>query len=196
MKPALLTVILFLFSQFQHENWDVRIPIQSDKISLTEIGAFGIMRKARPRIPAHFHTGIDIRRPGNNYHFEPIYPIAPGIVISRRDDGPFAQLIIEHNVAGNVFWSVYEHIAFIKADLHEEVYPDDPIAHFFNEELLDRYGWQFDHFHLEILKRRPIKIQSTENIPFRHFMSYTLTCFTKDELLDKFYDPLVFLNTK
>jgi len=70
------------------------------RVQLTEIGEFGLMRKARVGIPAHFHTGIDIKRPGNNYHDEPIFPIAPGRVISKRTDGPYAQLIIEHNVNG------------------------------------------------------------------------------------------------
>jgi len=66
------------------------------KIQLTEIGEFGLKRKARNNIPSHYHTGIDIKLPNNNYFNEPIFPIAEGRVISKRTDGPYAQLIIEH----------------------------------------------------------------------------------------------------
>lgn len=177
---------------------EVRIPINSSHIELTEIGEFGLLRKARPNIPAHLHTGIDIKRPGNNYDHEPIFPIADGIVISKRTDGPYAQLIIEHPNNGEPFWTVYEHIAEIQVHLSQQVNPETQIARFFNREELNLHGWQFDHFHFEILKKQPLKITPSAKTPERHFRSYTLSCFTEEELLQNFYDPYLFLykNTK
>jgi hypothetical protein len=37
-------------------------------VKLTRIGLFGLERKARPGIPAHLHTGTDIKRPKDNYN--------------------------------------------------------------------------------------------------------------------------------
>jgi hypothetical protein len=99
------------------------------------------LRKARPGIASHLHTGIDIERPHSNY--EPIFPIAKGVVISKRDDGAFAQLIIEHSVKGKKVWTVYEHIAGIVPKLNDVVDPMNPIARFMTREELNRFGWQF-----------------------------------------------------
>jgi murein DD-endopeptidase MepM/ murein hydrolase activator NlpD len=160
-------------------------------LSLTEIGGFGLVRKPRQSVPAHYHTGIDIRRPANNYPDEPIFPVCDGTVISKRQDGPYAQLIIEHK--NPQCWTVYEHIAGIKVNLHDHVNPDSPIARFMNRTELKKYGWQFDHFHLEILKIQPIKLRGDPANPDRKFSSYTLVCHTKEELNKYFHNPIDFL---
>mgnify|MGYP000701737312 CR=1 FL=1 len=170
-----------------------RIPIDANDINLTEIGQFGINRKARPHVPTHLHTGIDIKRPYPDYDHAVIYPIADGIVISKREDGPYAQLIIEHEDDGNIYWSLYEHIAGILVNLGDEVDTDMEIARFFNRDELDLHGWQFDHFHLEVLKESPIEIAPAQALPDRFYKAYTLTCFTFEELMNKYYDPLDFL---
>ncbi len=180
----------------------IRLPIQVSErtsmyeLNLTEIGQFGLQRKARPDVKSHLHTGIDIKRPGANYSQNPIFPIAKGRVISKREDGPFAQIIIEHNTGNEIFWTVYEHIAGIKVSLHEHVDPFRPIARFMNRKELDKYGWQFDHFHLEILKIPPRFIQPTGSLPERHFQSYTLICFKEEDLDKYFYAPLEFLRVR
>jgi hypothetical protein len=160
-------------------------------LTITEIGDFGLMRKPRPTVPAHYHTGIDIKRPANNYHDEPIFPISEGIVISKRQDGPYAQLIILHK--NPECWTVYEHIAGIKVNINDHVKPDLPIARFMNKAELNKYGWQFDHFHLEILKIQPIRLKTDPLNPDRKFSSYTLSCYTKEELNKYFYNPREFL---
>ena len=164
-------------------------------LSLSEIGQFGLLRKARPGIPAHYHTGIDIRRPGKNYNDEPVYPVCEGRVISIRRDGPYAQIIIEHQ-ADVKFWTSYEHVAGIRVRLNESVRPSTPVARFMNREELDRYGWQFDHFHLEILKICPSVIRPDRSNPERRFSSYTLVCFTKKDLDKYFYNPVEFLSDR
>ncbi len=162
------------------------------KIHLTKIGQFGLIRKARPNIPEHYHTGIDIKRPNNNYESEPIFPIAKGRVISKRTDGPYANLIIEHEINGIKLWTLYEHIAGIKVDVADIVNPNTQIARFMNREELNLFGWQFDHFHLEIIKVKPIEIKPSQDHPERFFNSYTLICYSIDDLYKYYFDPIEF----
>lgn len=197
--------LLFLFIHFtinlscQTQESLLKAPIQlpdrtnTSQILLTEIGDFGIERKGRPGIPAHLHTGIDVRRPGNNYRHEPIFPIADGTVISKRTDGPYAQLILEHQSSEGPFWTLYEHIAEILVVVGQPVNPDTEIARFFNQEELNKHGWQFDHFHFEILKSPPIPIQPTSAHLQRYFRSRTLECYDYHQLKEHFHDPLIFL---
>lgn len=165
-----------------------------ESIHLTQIGAFGIFRKPRPGIPAHFHTGMDIQRPRKNYIDELIFPITTGKVISMRDDGPYAQIIIEHEIKDKEkFWTVYEHVSGIRVTVGDSVTPIEPIARFMNKEELDRYGWQFDHLHFEILKVKPWPVIPTENTPYRYFRSYNLECYTQTDLKNYYFDPIQFL---
>jgi murein DD-endopeptidase MepM/ murein hydrolase activator NlpD len=187
-------IVLFLVSPSASSHYS--LPVQTinrkciSTLTITEIGDFGLERKARSSVPAHYHTGIDIKRPGNNYKDEPIFPISEGIVISKRQDGPYAQLIIEHK--NPLCWTVYEHIAGIRVSLYERVNPDTPIARFMNKTELNNYGWQFDHFHLEILKIKPLRLKSGEKNPDRLYSSYTLICYTKAKLNKYFFNPIVF----
>ena len=161
-------------------------------LKLTSIGKFGLLRKGRPEILAHLHTGIDIKRPTKNYQNEPIFPIFEGIVISKRKDGPYAQLIIEHE-GDHKFWTVYEHIAGIEVNLYDHVNAETKIARFMNRNELNQYGWQFDHFHFEILKIQPFRLKQNNLKPERLFSSYTLVSYTKEDLDTYFYNPLDFL---
>ncbi|NOU61469.1 M23 family metallopeptidase [Marinifilum caeruleilacunae] len=195
-KYFLLMFLMTLWGDLEY-----KLPVKAydrkaiDQIELTNIGEFGLMRKERKSVPAHYHTGVDIKRPGSNYIDEPIYPICEGIVISKRQDGPYAQLIIEHDKGGK-FWTVYEHVAGIKVGLFDEVSPERPIARFMNKEELDRYGWHFDHVHLEVLKIKPVRLERTESKPNRLFASYSLICYTREDLYKYFYDPIDFLNER
>ncbi|XOV93759.1 MAG: M23 family metallopeptidase [Bacteroidota bacterium] len=197
-----MIIQLLLISAFQLLTGpNIRIPIDAPNrkliefIKLTEIGQFGLKRKDRKEVPEHLHTGIDIQRPNKNYSNAAIYAIDAGTVISKREDGPFAQVIIEHDFGNLVFWTVYEHIAEIQVDLFQEVDSETKIARFFNLDELNQYGWQFDHFHFEVLKRRPIRIQPKSETPERLYNSFTLNCFVLKELNDNFYSPLDFLES-
>lgn len=199
LKPLLLSHLLLLGHTNQVEFLS---PVNTtnrrmvSQITLTDIGEFGLMRKERPGIPAHYHTGIDIKRPTRNYFDEPIFPVKDGLVISKRTDGPYAQLIIEHQDGMGKFWTLYEHIAGIEVELHQPVSPDRPIARFMNKKELDEYGWQFDHFHFEVLKTRPLALKPDSTKPERHFSSYTLTCYTRDDLRKYFHHPMEFLKER
>jgi len=160
-------------------------------LQLTPIGAFRAYRPDRPGIPAHLHTGIDIRRPTPNYLDEPIFPIASGRVISVREDGPFAQIIIEHYFPewGQI-WSVYEHVAGILCTPGDSVHPAMPIARFMNRHELQQYGYQFDHVHLEVLKRPPKPVYPTPELPRHYFTSYSLICYNDQQLLYYYINPI------
>lgn len=198
----MLSIITFLFSFLFNSPVENKLlaPINIDnrhnieRMELTEIGYFGLQRKERPTVAAHLHTGIDIKRANGNYRDAPIFPVADGIVISKREDGPYAQLILEHDVDGLVFWTVYEHIAGIEVELNDWVTNDQRMARFFNTAELDKHGWQFDHFHFEVIKKRPLKIAPTTKNPHRHFSSYSLICFDEQTLFETFYDPISFLS--
>ncbi|MBN1760876.1 MAG: M23 family metallopeptidase [Chitinispirillaceae bacterium] len=162
-------------------------------VHLTPIGRYALLRKARPNIPAHFHAGVDIKRPSNDYNAEPVFPAAAGKVISIRDDGPYAQIIIEHDDAGTrKVWTVYEHIAGITVRLNEQVLPMQPIGRFMTTEELDRYGWQFDHLHFEIMTVAPRPRVPDASLPYRYFSTYSLACLTQEQLLYHYIDPLEF----
>lgn len=191
----LISLILISNNSFSQEFY---LPINTydrtelSNIKLTKIGKFGETRKMRPGIPAHFHTGIDIMRPTQNYINEPILSIGEGTVISVRDDGPYAQIIIEHTNNNLMFWTVYEHIAGIAVEIGDLVDENTKIARFMNKLDLDKYGWQFDHFHFEILKIPPQKIKPNNTQPQHIFKTYNLICYTFEDL-DKFYfNPIKF----
>jgi hypothetical protein len=143
-------------------------------------------------VSSHLHAGIDIRRPHRNYVDEPVYPIAGGTVISKRTDGPYAQLIIEHEIGEKKFWSVYEHIAGISVGVASHVDPLVPVARFLNREELGKYGWQFDHMHLEVLREKPMPLKPVPKTPERFYRSYSLECTSPAMLNRYFYDPLDF----
>jgi murein DD-endopeptidase MepM/ murein hydrolase activator NlpD len=166
-------------------------------VQLTRIGMFGLQRKARPGIPAHLHTGIDIKRPGQNWHAAPIYPVFEGKVISIRDDGPFAQIIIVHKMpGGGSVWTVYEHIAGITVSLDDIVSAHVPIARFMNKSELNNFGRQFNHLHLEILKHPPRLLEPTAQTPYRRYGTYSLECHTETELDRYYYNPIEFLKAR
>lgn len=194
-------ILIFLSCQLLlAQTCEVSCPIGAvrhiplDEIRLTVIGDFGHPRKARSGIPAHLHSGIDIRRPQPNYDNEPVFTIYSGRVISLRNDGPFAQIIIEHQFPdGQKFWSAYEHVAGIRVEVGDTVSPENPIARFMNKGELDRFGWQFDHLHLEILKIPPRPIIPKDNRPQRCFMTYNLECYSWEDLEKYYYNPVEFM---
>lgn len=199
-KTSALIGLTFVLGQLPLPATDWSLPVRMPdrrslkNIELTAIGQFGLRRKARPGVPAHLHTGVDIRRPGDNYADEPVFPAARGIVISTRDDGPFAQVIIEHRQSdGAQLWTVYEHIAGIRAAVGNTVDPMAPVARFMTRPELDRYGWQFDHLHFEVLRQRPQAMAPTTRLPQRIFGTFALACRDSGSLLRHCQDPRTFL---
>ena len=196
---AVLIVNSTIKSQSGANSCKIKLPVlvknrcDFELLSLTKIGNFGEPRKARPTVPAHLHTGIDIKRPSKNYVNEPVYSIYSGKVISVRNDGPFAQIIIEHvSCKGDKFWSVYEHIAGITVKVGDKVNSESQIARYMNKNELNKFGWQFDHCHLEILKIMPRKIKVNPNLPSRFYSTFNIECYDKELLNKYYYNPIEF----
>jgi hypothetical protein len=166
------------------------------KIKLTEIGGFGLLRKARPGIPGHYHTGIDIMRPDNEYNKQPVFPARDGVVVSIFDKGPYSQIIIKHTDMNRSYWTVYEHLHVRVNKFNIPVTPFDTIGYFFSKEELNRYGWQFNHFHFEILKLEPPKIKPSEINYLRYYKTFGIVCFSREELITRQENPLEFLYGK
>ena len=165
-------------------------------VKLTAIGRFGLQRKARPGVPAHLHAGVDIKRPGGNDADEPVFPAARGVVISMRDDGPLAQVIVEHRQSdGSIIWTVYEHVAGIAAAAGDTVDPVKPIARFMTRHELGRYGWQFDHLHFEVMREQPILTTPSKRLPQRFYQTYALACPDQRSLSRCYHDPREFLES-
>ena len=62
-----------------------------------------------------------------------------------------------------------------------------------NKSELNKYGWQFNHFHFEILKIPPKKIKPGNTQPQHIFKTYNLVCYTFEDLQNFYYDPLELL---
>jgi Peptidase family M23 len=206
LLPGILFIIIASNSfciaknELQHPAFKLPVLVKDrhncDLISLTRIGHFGEKRKERTSVPAHLHTGIDIVRPSGNYESEPVFSIYPGKVISLRNDGPFAQIIIEHSFGnGNKLWSVYEHIAGIAVKIGEQVDSEKAIARFMNKNELNKFGWQFDHVHFEILKVAPQKVKFSPTLPNRFFSTYNIECYTQETLRKYYFDPFEFFHS-
>ncbi len=192
--------ILFFSATMVQAQWFVPAAYKNattvDSIKLTQIGQFGLMRKARPGIPKHCHTGIDILRPSDDYDNQPIYPAHRGKIISLRNDGPYAQIIVEHIVEKDTLWTVYEHLVALNMAVGDTVNPMQPIARYFNKKELKKYGRQFDHFHFEIMKKRPLPAEPTRALPGRFFKTFALVCYNRKQLNERMENPVEFLRSR
>ncbi|NLG17375.1 MAG: M23 family metallopeptidase [Fibrobacter sp.] len=200
MARILLSALVFLSACNCFSQWYVPANYtdaeKPEEISVTPIGGFGLLRKARPGVPAHYHTGIDIKRPGTNYFNEPVFPSYEGIVISVIDDGPFSQVVLKHEYKKKNYWTVYEHIKVKVKEIGKKLTPHDTLGYFFNRSELNRYGWQFDHFHFEVIKKEPVAFIPNNKYPLRRCRTYAITCYTKEQLDERLENPLQFLKGK
>lgn len=200
MRTIILLFCFFLAARTFADSSTWMLPIKAanrqslDGVALTAIGKFGVVRKARPGIPAHHHTGADFKRPGTNYANEPVFPAASGRVISLRADGAYAQIIIEHHSDSLPLWTVYEHIAGITVACGDTVFPERPIARFMTKAELDAYGWQFDHVHFEVMRSSPRPRNPDPARPSLFYSTYCLVCYNRTQLLHHYHDPLQFLS--
>jgi len=202
MKSIFISFILFahlLCDGLVTDSWLLPVNCKNRKdikcIQLTDIGQFGLLRKERPNVPSHLHTGIDIKRPNENYSNEPVFPAIKGVVISVRRDGPFAQIIVEHRTdKDKKIWTVYEHVSGILVKPGDFVTPMKAIARFMDRDELDRYGWKFNHLHFEIMKKAPVKMIPDQTHPQRLFSTYGLVCYDEKLLMENYSDPLTFFH--
>jgi hypothetical protein len=197
LKKTVSLLVLF-FTVSLHSQWYIPANYSGItdpyKVKLTQIGDFGLLRKARPSVPAHYHTGIDIVRPDSQYDKQPVFPSRDGVVVSIYDDGPFSQIVIKHTDNNKNFWTVYEHLHVKIKKINIPVTPFDTIGYFFSKDELNRYGWQFNHFHFEILKLEPPKLKSADINSIRHYKTFGILCFSREELYMRQENPVEFLS--
>ena len=94
---------------------------------------------------------------------------------------------------GDSVWTVYEHIAGIRVSVGEVISAAEPIARFMNKQELDRFGWQFDHVHFEVLRHPLRPLMPSSDTPYRFFGTYSLECYTLADLQRYYHDPIEFL---
>jgi hypothetical protein len=85
--------------------------------------------------------------------------------VSIIDDGPYSQVVMKHVYENSIYWTVYEHIRVKVKEIGKKLTVHDTIGFFFNRSELDKYGWQFDHFHFEIIRVEPVVFIPNKKIP-------------------------------
>lgn len=153
---------------------------------------FKTKRSAFTNVKLHYHTGVDIQANGSAGKLDspgmPIFAVAAGKVVAVEDELPQRRITIEHKLPdGTVVWSVYCHIAGECVVPHEVVDSETIIARRMNGRELDQYGWEYNHVHLEILKKMPDFLDA-------FYQRKTFTCYSEEDVNEYFYDPIKFLN--
>jgi len=145
-----------------------------------------------PRAPfdsvkLHFHTGIDLQNGNTIQPGEPVYPIAAGKVIAIEDPPPQRRITIEHRYTNRKkVWSVYIHIIEERVNVGDSVDTGTAIARLMNPAELETYGWDYNHVHLEIMKKLPPHVSE-------FYQRKTFSCYNEKEVDKYFYDPHEFL---
>ena len=148
---------------------------------------FKALRAAFDNIKQHYHTGLDIRSGRIDFAGEPVYAIATGKVIAIEDPPPQRRITIQHLLPnGKKIWSVYIHIIEETVAIGEIVDSETMIARTMNAAELEVYGSEYNHVHLEIMKKLPPPASA-------YYQRKTFTCYTEQEVDKYYYDPELFL---
>ena len=108
-----------------------------------------------------------------------------GKVVSIYAQEPHRAIMIEHFLPEKKVYTVYAHITNIQVEIGDKVDINSYIANLMNAEQLDRYGWEFNHLHFEILKTTRLGEDGK-------LLSYSTRCKTKKEIYRRYYDPILF----
>lgn len=196
----LIFFLIFIFSKIYSEltadifylPMDVEDRRVLKKFYINTEGDFGIWRKQYKGIKGHYHTGIDLKNPGNKKGaLEPIFSCGVGVVKSVIKNGPSSTVIIEHTLRNNKkVYSVYIHISDIMVNINDTVDEKSVLGSFIDYKNLDRWGEFLNHLHFEILKVPPrfIGINNKDSI----FNSYSINITKKKEIDDYYFDPKIF----
>ncbi len=194
-KVLLITIFLILYINIYCIKFYLPINVENRKIFkqsyLTNVGDFGIWRKPYNGLKGHYHTGIDFKNPGKSVgDLQPIFACAEGKVISIYSHGPSSTIIISHNLGNKYVYSVYTHVSNIVVLPGDTVDHYTVIASFIDKPHLDTWGEYLNHLHFEILKIRPKYAGKYKG--YDTYSSYSVSCFTKRDLFEKFYNPEIF----
>lgn len=148
---------------------------------------FKMLRAPFELVKLHYHTGIDLQNGSAEITGEPVYAIAAGKVISIEDPPPQRRITIEHLLPNDEkVWSIYIHIIDEKVKVGDIVDSETVIASLMNVAELEMYGQEYNHVHLEIMKKIPLYCAEFQK-------RKTFTCYTEQEVDEYFYNPEEFL---
>jgi len=151
---------------------------------------FKNLRAPFDSVKLHYHTGIDLQNGNAAIVGEPIFAVAAGKVIAIEDPLPQRRITVEHTLPdGSKVWSVYIHIIDERVVVGDWVDTETVIARLMTPSELERFGLEYNHVHLEIMKQMPI-----DATDFQH--RKTFTCYTEQEVDEYFYNPEKFLKSQ
>ena len=178
-KQPIATVWKLPLNTTDRQNWAT--------IVLEHDANFKALRAPFGNVMLHHHTGIDLQNGSVIQSGEPVYPIAAGKIVSIEDPPPQRRITIEHLLPdGNKVWSVYVHIIDEQVKIGDIVDTETVIARLMNAAELEIFGQEYNHVHLEIMKKIPSYASGYDQ-------RKTFTCYTEDEVDEYFYDPEKFL---
>jgi len=147
-------------------------------------------RTHNPRKPRR-HTGIDLQNgkywggPG-----EPVYAMATGKVLGVFDSHPHQRIVIEHQLAdGRTVWSAYIHITASRVRVGDFVDSETVIARRLNQSELNQYGSEYNHVHIEIMKKLPPLVNG-------QYQWMSTRCYSESQVTQYFYNPKRFLSRR
>ena len=142
------------------------------------------------KVKLHYHTGVDLQNRSIVQSGEPVYAIAAGKVIAIEDSLPQRRITIEHILPNRTkVWSVYIHIINEQVKIGDSVDTETVIARLMTPVELEIYGMEYNHLHLEIVKKLPPPASN-------FYERKTFRCYTKEEVDEYFYDPEIFLKNR
>lgn len=151
---------------------------------------FKALRAPFGPVKLHYHTGVDLQNSHPQRPAEPVYAIAPGIVIAIDDPLPQRRITIEHTLPdGSTVWSIYVHISNEQVAVGDIVDTETVIGYLMSQAELQIYGREFDHVHLEIMKQMPEEAAE-------YHQRKTFTCYSESEVDEYFFNPVAFLKSR
>ncbi|MDD3803088.1 MAG: M23 family metallopeptidase [bacterium] len=155
-------------------------------------GDFGIWRKPYNNLKGHYHTGIDIKNPGEfSGAIEPVFACANGVVLSVNSSRASSYVIVEHNLrSGGRVYSAYTHISDIMVSPGDSVNHLSVLGSFIDHQKLDKWGEYLNHVHFEMLKAYPKKVGTANNRDI--YSSYSVDITKKSEISKYFFNPRIF----
>ena len=151
---------------------------------------FKALRAPFDSVKLHYHTGIDLQKRTIGIPSEPVYAIAAGKVIAIEDSPPQRRITIEHLLPNiKKVWSVYIHIIDEQVNVGDSVDTETVIARLMNATELAYYGWDYNHVHLEIMKKPPFHVAE-------FYQRKTFSCYSVEEVDKYFYNPEEFLKNR
>jgi murein DD-endopeptidase MepM/ murein hydrolase activator NlpD len=159
-------------------------------ISLESDAYFKNLRAPFGSVKLHYHTGIDLQNGTAVSPGESVYAIATGKVIAIEDSPPQRRITIEHLLPnGDKVWSVYIHIIDEQVNVDDIVDSETVIARLMNTSELEMFGHEYNHVHLELMKKMPPYFADLNQ-------RKTFTCYSQAEVDEYFYNPEEFLNNQ